>query len=117
MINNRAKEPPSWLKKWAAFEEVVPVEKYFRSIMNAGRKMGIQIKVAQTPQENINILVSAIPETKAPAKIFLREYEHALFSKKHPNMNKAKKSARKIRNLIMAKTISNYFSDEQHKVK
>jgi hypothetical protein len=116
-LNDKAKEPPTWLKKWVSFEEMAPVEKYFRSIMNTSKKMGIQIAASRTPKENINAIIDAIPESESTARIFLKEYERALFSRRHPNIKKTKISARKIKNLILTKAISNYFNDAQHKAK
>ncbi len=116
IIDNKSKVPPTWLRKWASYEEMVPVERSFRSIMRVSKRAGIQIATSKTPQENFQAIVDVIPDADSSAKIFLKEYERASFGRKRLNIKKVKLSTRKLKNLIRTKTISGYFNNDQNRV-
>ncbi len=89
--------PPDWLRSWAYFTGLKPIERTFSVVFQSLRRLGVKTSPAQTPAEAVDALSERLPEVAEDAHSLLREYQHALFSRKHNNLIIARRAAELIR--------------------
>jgi transglutaminase-like putative cysteine protease len=94
---NLAITPPDWLKRWAYFAGLKPIERPFGVVFQSLRRLGAKTTPAQTPAEAVDALVERLPEVAEEAHSLLREYQHALYSRKHNDLIIARHAAELIR--------------------
>ncbi len=89
--------PPDWLRRWAYFAGLKPIERSFGVVYQSLHWLGAKPSPAQTPAEAAAALTSRLPELAEETRSLLREYQHALYSQKHNNLNIARRAAELIR--------------------
>jgi transglutaminase-like putative cysteine protease len=89
--------PPGWLRRWAYFAGLKPIERSFGVVYQSLRWLGFKPTPAQTPAEAAAALTTRLPEAVEATRSLLREYQHALYSRKHTNLNIARHAAEWIR--------------------
>ena len=94
---NLALTPPDWLKRWAYFTGLKPIERSFGVVFQSLRWLGAKPSPAQTPAEAAAELTEYLPELAEEIRSLLREYQHALFSQKHIDFYLARHAVELIR--------------------
>jgi hypothetical protein len=89
--------PPDWLKRWAHFAGLKPIERSFGVVFHSLRWLGAKTSPAQTPAEAAAALTAYLPEVAEETRSLLREYQHALYSQKHNDLNIARQAGALIR--------------------
>ncbi len=89
--------PPDWLRRWAYFAGLKPIERSFGVVFQSLRWLGAKPSPAQTPAEVAAALTARLPEVADETRSLLREYQRALYSQKHNNLFIARQAAKKIR--------------------
>jgi transglutaminase-like putative cysteine protease len=89
--------PPDWLKNWAFFASQKPIERSFRVVFQSLHWLGAKASPAQTPAESVATLTDYIPEVAEETRSLLREYQHALYSRKHSDLHIARHAGTLIR--------------------
>jgi hypothetical protein len=89
--------PPDWLRRWAYFSGLKPIEHSFGVVFQSLRWLGAKTSPAQTPAEAAAALTARLPEVAEETRSLLREYQHALYSQNHNNLIIARHAAKKIR--------------------
>ena len=89
--------PPDWLRHWAYFAGLKPIERTFGMVFQSLRWLGAKPSPAQTPAEAAAALTAYLPEVAEETRSLLREYQHALFSQKHNDLNIARRAGKLIR--------------------
>jgi hypothetical protein len=89
--------PPDWLRRWAYFSGLKPIEHSFGVVFQSLRWLGAKPSPAQTPAEVAAALTARLPEVAEETRSLLREYQSALYSQKHNNLFIARQAAKKIR--------------------
>jgi len=89
--------PPAWLMQWAYFASLNPIERSFGVVYQSLRWLGFKTSPAQTPAEAAAVLTNRLPEAAEATRSLLREYQYALYSQKHTDLNIARHAADWIR--------------------
>ena len=89
--------PPDWLRRWAYFAGLKPIERSFGVVYQSLRWLGAKPSPAQTPAEAAAALTACLPEVAEEIRSLLREYQHALYSQKHNDLNIARHAVELIR--------------------
>ena len=89
--------PPTWMKRWAYFAGLKPIERSFSVVYQSLRWLGEKSSPAQTPAEAAAALVARLPDVAEETRSLLREYQYALFSQKHNDLNTARHAVELIR--------------------
>lgn len=89
--------PPDWLRRWAYFSSLKPIERSFGVVFQSLRWLGVKTSPAQTPAEAVAALTARLPEVAEETRSLLREYQHALYSQKHNDLNIARHAGELIR--------------------
>ncbi len=84
--------PPGWLRRWAHFASLKPIERSFGVVYQSLRWLGAKPSPAQTPAEAAAALTAHLPEVAQETRSLLREYQHALYSQKHIELNTARRA-------------------------
>jgi len=74
--------PPVWLRRWAHFAGLKPIERTFGVVFQSLRRLGAKPSPDQTPAEAAAALTERLPEVAEETRVLLREYQHALYSQK-----------------------------------
>ncbi len=77
---NRGWRAPGWLRFWANYVRLTPMERLFLQFELISRVLGQADLPGMTPEERIQALVNRYAWLKAPALLFLLEYEKAIYS-------------------------------------
>ncbi len=94
---SRAATPPDWLKRWAYYAGLKPIEHSFGVVYQSLRWLGVKPSPAQTPAEAAVALSVRLPEVSEEVHSLLREYQHAIYSQKLQNMIIARRAMEVIR--------------------
>jgi len=89
--------PPVWLGRWAYFTSLKPIERSFRVVFQSLHWLGAQTSPAQTPAEAAAALTAHLPGVAEEVRSLLREYERALYSQRHYDLNIARLEIKLIR--------------------
>jgi hypothetical protein len=89
--------PPNWLRRWAFFSGLKPIERSFGVVFQSLHWLGVKTSPAQTPAETADTLAVYLPEVAEDIRSLLREYQLALYSQKHNNLKIARHAAELIR--------------------
>jgi hypothetical protein len=89
--------PPSWLRRWAYLAGLRPIERSFKVVYQSLRWMGIKPALAKTPAEAAAELSAHLPKVAEEIRSLLREYQLALFSPKHIDLDIARHAGEAIR--------------------
>ncbi len=89
--------PPDWMRRWAYFAGLKPIERSFGVVFQSLRWLGAKPSPAQTPAEAAAALTARLPEVAEEIRSLLREYQHALYSQKHNDLNIARHAVGLIR--------------------
>ena len=89
--------PPDWMRRWAYFAGLKPIERSFGVVFQSLRWLGAKPSPAQTPAEAAAALTARLPEVAEEIRSLLREYQHALYSQKHHDLNSARHAVGLIR--------------------
>jgi transglutaminase-like putative cysteine protease len=89
--------PPDWLRRWAYFAGLKPIERYFGVVYQSLRRLGAKPSPAQTPAEAAAALTARLPELAEETYSLLREYQYALYSQRHNNLIIARRAVGIIR--------------------
>lgn len=95
--------PPRWLKNWAFFSGLSPIERTFNAVFQSLGWLGARPATAQTPAECAAGLIMFLPEVTDEAHSLLKEYQLALFSRKHFDLYAARDAAKMIRRQALRK--------------
>jgi transglutaminase-like putative cysteine protease len=101
ILTKLAIPPPDWLRRWAYFTGLKPIERSFDVVFQSLRRLGVKTSPAQTAAEAVDALAERLPEVAGDARSLLREYQHALFSRKHHNLVVARHAAESIRRQML----------------
>ena len=75
--------PPDWLRRWAYFAGLTPIERSFGVVYQSLRWLGTKPSPALTPAETAAALIARLPDVAEEIRSLLREYQHAIYSQKH----------------------------------
>ena len=89
--------PPGWLRHWAYITGLKPIERSFGIVFQSLRWLGAKVSPSQTPAEVAAALTAYLPEVDGEIRSLLREYQHALYSQKHNDLNIARRAGELIR--------------------
>jgi transglutaminase-like putative cysteine protease len=89
--------PPDWLRRWAYFAGLKPIERSFGVVFQSLHWLGAKPSPSQTPAEAAAVLTAFLPEVAKETRSLLREYQHALYSQKHNDLNIARRAGKLIR--------------------
>jgi transglutaminase-like putative cysteine protease len=89
--------PPDWLRRWAYFTGLKPIERSFSVVYQSLRWLGAKPSPAQTPAEAAAALAERLPEVAEEIRSLLQEFQHALYSQKHNDLNIARHAGEMIR--------------------
>jgi transglutaminase-like putative cysteine protease len=92
---------PGWLKRWAYFAGLKPIERCFGVVFQSLRWLGASSSPAQTPAEAAAVLSERLPEVGGEIRSLLLEYQHALFSQRHTDLLTARQAVTVIRRKAM----------------
>ncbi len=92
-------EPPKVLARRAHFARLSPMAQAYAEIDRALRRLGEPPGVAATPYERAAALVRLLPESAAPARSLLVEYEATVYSPRSGNTWAAQQAGKAIRAL------------------
>jgi transglutaminase-like putative cysteine protease len=84
--------PPEWLKRWAYFAGLQPIERAFGTVFQSLRWLGVHPSPAETPAEAAAALSARLPEVAGEIRSLLREYEYAHYSQKHTDLYVARQA-------------------------
>jgi len=89
--------PPGWLRRWAYFAGLKPIERTFGVVFQSLRWLGASPSPAQTPAEAAAALSASLPEAAGEIRSLLQETQLALFSEKHFDLEVARQAVKGIR--------------------
>ncbi len=89
--------PPGWLRRWAYYSGLKPIERAFSAVFQSLHWLGAGVSPAQTPAEAVAALSENLPQVKEQADSLLREYQYALYSQKKNDLHTARQAAEMIR--------------------
>jgi len=96
-MDDRGWRPPRWLRMWSQQSLRTPMENLFANVGTMLRIWGQPVDPAQTPAEQINLLVSVVPGLKDSASALLEEYERSMYSPYPGNTVRARQAVDSIR--------------------
>jgi transglutaminase-like putative cysteine protease len=109
-LEKRGLVPPGWLKSWANHIELSPMERLFARFSWMLFLLGRKPVQSHTPAERVADLISAAPNTKESAEIFLIEYQHEEYSLKHGNLGIAQQAYRRLWREVTVGALRRLFS-------
>ena len=89
--------PPYWLRRWAYFASLKPIERSFGVVYQSLRWLGAKPLPSQTPAEAATVLTARLPEVAEETHSLLQEYQQALFGQKHFELSIARHAVDLIR--------------------
>lgn len=102
-LRKRGWRIPRWLHLWSYYTQLSPIQRSFYSIHWLCRLLKIPISPAQTPAEQIHILMKNLPECETAALKLLHEYQKIAYSPYPADNSVALQSARLIWKLAFQK--------------
>ena len=89
--------PPHWLRNWAFVSNMTAIERCFGVVYQSLRSLGARPLIAQTPAESAENLIKYLPGVEKETLILLKEFQQALFSRKHSDLFIARQAGKIIR--------------------
>ncbi len=90
---------PAWLRMWSRRASRTPMEDLFTAVASMLRVWGQPIVPAQTPAEQVALLVNVVPGIKSQALILLEEYQRAMYSQYPGNYLRARQAVAELRSI------------------
>ena len=99
VFDERGLRTPGWLRMWARRALRTPMENLFANVSFMLRVWGQRVDPANTPAEQVAILVNIVPGVEDQALALLEEYQRAMYSPYPANLFRAKQAVAKIRSI------------------
>lgn len=93
---NRGWQAPRWLRLWANYVRLTPMERLFLQVELISRLLRQIAPTGTTPAEHIYALIHEYPDLEPPARVFLTEYEKALYSPYAAVLTNARQALKKL---------------------
>jgi hypothetical protein len=84
--------PPAWLRRWAYFAGLSPIERSFGVVYQGLRWLNAPATPARTPAEAADSLAERLPEVSTTIHSLLQDYQQTLFSQKHGDFHAARRA-------------------------
>jgi hypothetical protein len=98
-LDERGFRTPEWLRNWSRRALRTPMEVLFSSISFMLRVWGQKVDPAQTPAEQVALLVNVVPSVKEQALVLLDEYQRAMYSQYPANLLRARDAVSELRSI------------------
>ena len=98
-LDERGWRPPGWLRLWSRQSLRTPMENMFSNVGTMLRIWGQVVDPAQTPAEQVALLVSVVPGLKESATALLEEYHRSMYSQYPANMLRARQAVEALRSI------------------
>lgn len=98
-LDDRGFRPPGWLRLWSRQALRTPMENLFANVGTMLKIWGQQVDPAQTPSEQVSLLVSIVPVLQESAVALLEEYERSIYSPHPANIIRARMAVDTIRSV------------------
>jgi hypothetical protein len=98
-LDERGYRTPNWLRFWSRQALRTPMENMFANVGTMLRIWGQQVDPAQTPSEQVNLLVTIVPGVGDSATALLEEYERSMYSPHPANILRARQAVENIRSV------------------
>lgn len=98
-LDDRGWRTPQWLRMWSRNSLRTPMENLFANVGTMLRIWGQNVDPAQTPAEQVTLLVSVVPSLKDSASALLEEYERSMYSPYPANTVRARQAVESIRSV------------------
>ncbi len=102
--------PPQFLLDWIYTMQLPNLSRSYLEINHALGRIGKKPAIQDTPFERTSALISAIPETSAPAGRLLSEYQASVYSPHAPDAEVASQAGKQIRRLSRIAWLKRLFS-------
>ena len=89
-LDERGYHIPGWLRLWSQNSLRTPMENLFMNVGIMLRIWGQKVAPSQTPAEQVNLLISLVPDLKDSGQTLLEEYQRALYSRYPANLPRAR---------------------------
>ncbi len=96
-LDERGWRTPGWLRLWSRQSLRTPMENLFANVGIMLRIWGQMADPAQTPAEQVALLVSIVPGLKESAVALLEEYQRSLYSPYPANLLRARQAVDELR--------------------
>ena len=107
---------PAWLNRLAEEARLSPIERYFRRIGWALRRLKHPGAPSLTPAEQVAALNKIYPQGAEPARILLDEYERAVYSPYQPDLARAQQAQTDLRQMVIRSWWENLLTDSREPV-
>jgi hypothetical protein len=104
------KKVPRWLQRWRYLSLMSVPERAYRQLGWSIRIMGKTLNPAETPKERAQRLIELLPELEIPVQEIINEYHLDQFSHHIINEERAKRAAKKVRNLAVKTRLQKLFT-------
>lgn len=98
-LDDRGFRTPGWLRLWSRQALRTPMENLFANVGTMLKIWGQQVDPAQTPSEQVSLLVSIVPGLQESATALLEEYERSIYSPHPANIIRARMAVDTIRSV------------------
>ena len=98
-LDDRGWRPPGWLRLWSRQSLRTPMENMFANVSAMLRIWGQVVDPAQTPAEQVALLVSVVPGLEDSAAALLEEYHRSMYSPYPANMLRARQAVDALRSI------------------
>jgi transglutaminase-like putative cysteine protease len=88
---------PRWLHRWSQNALRTPIESLFANVAFVLRIWGQKVNPAQTPAEQIHMLIQVVPGVEPQAKTLLQEYQRAMYSPYPADIGRARQAVNELR--------------------
>jgi hypothetical protein len=89
----RGNNPPLWLKRWARWTNLSPIEHAFQAVNLSLFWLGHPQSAHTTSQVRIEVLINLLPSVQNQARSLLKEYHAAIYTPQTGNLSAARKAA------------------------
>lgn len=100
-VSEKGFQTPNWLKRWAQYQEMQPVERIFQMVRRLLRLQGVRITAGQTAREQVELLKELVPEVENEAEILLHEFQQEAYSPYLGNIDTAWTAQRRITKKVL----------------
>ncbi len=89
-FSSRGVEVPKAIYNWARYTELTPMERIFRRVDWMLWLLAVRPAPGMTPSEKMDLLVRRVPLARSEASVLLEEYHIEVFSRRYPDLTRAK---------------------------
>lgn len=86
-------EPPRWIRIWAGWTRLTPIERAFESINASLRALGHPQPIHVTPGERARRLIGLLPAAQLQVQALTEQHERALYARAETNPSIARRAA------------------------